>query len=111
LRRGAVPIVEAIPSRADDRVGRSGASCVGSPIGAAVPSRRIVMPIDEGTTDQSFVLAVQHLLGRPLDARDEALAISLRGEKSAEIVARELQASVVADPKKIRPEHSDTANE
>lgn len=69
------------------------------------------MSIDEGTTDQSFVLAVQRLLGRTLDAHDEALAISLRGEKSAELVARELEGTFIADPKKVRPEHSDTANE
>ncbi len=69
------------------------------------------MPIDETPSEQSFLTDIERLLGRPLAADEARLAASLRHDKSAEMVARELEGSVVADPKKIRPEHSDTANE
>ena len=69
------------------------------------------MSIDPTPTEQSFLTEVERLLGRPLAADEARLAASLRHDKSAAMVVRELEGSVIADPKKIRPEHSDTANE
>ena len=69
------------------------------------------MPIDNVPTERDFLTAIERLLGRGLDERETQLANSLRHDKSAELVARELEGAVIADPKKIRPEHSDTANE
>ena len=69
------------------------------------------MPTDDTPSEQSFQSDIERLLGRPLDADEARLAASLRHDKSAAIVARELEGSVIADPKKIRPEHSDAANE
>ena len=68
------------------------------------------MPFEDDT-DQSFVLAVEQILGRGLQPDEARLAASLRHDKTAALVARELAGSIIADPKKIRPEHSDTANE
>jgi hypothetical protein len=69
------------------------------------------MSVDEGNTDQSFVQAVERLLGRRLQPSEIELATSLRHDKTAALVARELEGTIIADPQKIRPEHSDTANE
>lgn len=62
-------------------------------------------------TDQKFIDEIESLLGRPLDASEIALATSLQDDKTAALVARELEGAVIADPKKIRPEHKDTADE
>ena len=69
------------------------------------------MSSPDAPSGRSFIQQVEALLGRRLDADEARLATSLEPEKSAEVVARELQATVIADPKKIRPEHSDTADE
>ena len=69
------------------------------------------MANDNTPNEHDFLAAIERLLGRRLDERETQLANSLRNEKSAELVARELEGTVIADPKKIRPEHSDTANE
>lgn len=58
-----------------------------------------------------FIARIESLVARKLDAHETRLAIDLRSDKSVEMIARELQAAVIADPKKIRPEHSDTASE
>ena len=65
------------------------------------------------TTDPTarFIAEIEALLGRSLDASETALATSLQNDKSAAMVARELEGAVIADPKKIRPEHKDTADE
>ncbi len=62
-------------------------------------------------TDPKFIAEITALLGRPLDDREIALATSLQDDKTAALVARELEGAVIADPKKIRPEHKDTADE
>ncbi len=69
------------------------------------------MPIDTPSNDQAFLEQIELIVGRPLDAHETRLALSLQHEKSVEIIAREMDGAVIADPKKIRPEHSDTANE
>ena len=66
---------------------------------------------DPRSTEQKFIDDITALLGRPLDAHEIALATSLQNDKTAALVARELEGAVVADPKKIRPEHKDTADE
>ena len=62
-------------------------------------------------TDPKFIAEIAALLGRPLDDREVALATSLQDDKTAALVARELAGAPIADPKKIRPEHKDTADE
>ncbi len=66
---------------------------------------------DAVPTDQKFVAEIEALLGRPLDAGETALALGLQNDKTAALVARELEGAPIADPKKIRPEHKDTADE
>ena len=69
------------------------------------------MTADNAADDRAFVQDVESRLGRRLSSDEAALAVRLRPEKTAALVARELAGAVVADPKKIRPEHSDTADE
>ncbi len=72
------------------------------------------MTIDEtprGTDDRAFITEVASYLGRSLRDDEAALALRLRADKTAAMIARELDAAPVTDPKKIRPEHKDTAAE
>ena len=69
------------------------------------------MPTEKPTEEQVFLQQVERLLGRRLDPRETDLATSLQNDKTPALIARELEGAVVADPKKIRPEHSDTSNE
>ena len=69
------------------------------------------MPIDDSSTDAAFVAEVEHELGRPLSADEARLASQLKNDKSSAVVAREIAGAPIADPKKIRPEHKDTADE
>ena len=69
------------------------------------------MSNDTPPSDRGFIAAIEALLGRPLDEHETALATSLQDDKSAEVVARELQGARITDPKKIRPEHKDAADE
>lgn len=66
---------------------------------------------DARPTDPKFIAEIEALLGRPLDTHELALAASLQDDKTAALVAREIEGAVIADPKKIRPEHKDTADE
>lgn len=54
---------------------------------------------------------IADLIGRPLTDREVELARDLANEKTPELIARELQGAPITDPKKIRPEHKDTADE
>lgn len=66
---------------------------------------------DDDLTEENFISRIEGLIGRRLDADETRLALGLRADKSSAMIARELQGAVIADPKKIRPEHSDTADE
>lgn len=66
---------------------------------------------DPRPTDPKFIAEIEALLGRPLDEREVALATSLQDDKTAALIARELEGAPIADPKKIRPEHKDAADE
>lgn len=68
-------------------------------------------PTPRGAEDRAFLSEVAAALGRTLRDDEASLALKLRPEKSAAIIARELDAAPVTDPKKIRPEHSDVADE
>ncbi len=69
------------------------------------------MPSDDPTSDTTFVQTIEAQLGRRLTSDETDLALALKDDKSPEMIARELKAAVIADPKKIRPEHKDTAAE
>ncbi len=59
----------------------------------------------------AFIRRIEELIGRALTSDEVRLAHDLAGDKTPEIIARELQGAPIIDPKKIRPEHKDTANE
>ena len=61
--------------------------------------------------DRAFLSDVASHAGRALSDDESTLALQLRSDKSAAMIARELDAAPVTDPKKIRPEHKDTADE
>lgn len=68
------------------------------------------MAID-ASNQQAFIDHIASLIGRELSPDEVELAVALEPEKTAEVIARELEGAVIADPKKIRPEHTDAANE
>lgn len=69
------------------------------------------MTTDASNSDQSLVHEIESFLGRTMTPAETDLAISLKNDKTAPMIARELEGASIADPKKIRPEHSDTAKE
>ncbi len=60
---------------------------------------------------RAFVAQVEAGLGRSLTADEARLATTLMPDKTAAVVARELAGAPITDPKKIRPEHKDVADE
>ena len=58
-----------------------------------------------------FLADVESHLGRRLTDGERTLALSLIGDKTAALVAREIAGAPITDAKKIRPEHKDTADE
>ncbi|MEO8936662.1 MAG: hypothetical protein ABI277_09765 [Burkholderiaceae bacterium] len=69
------------------------------------------MTTDASNSDQSFIREIESYLGRTMTPFEVSLAISLKNDKTAPMIARELEGTIIADPNKIRPEHSDTAKE
>ncbi len=58
-----------------------------------------------------FVHDIEAELGRRLTADETRLAIGLMHDKTPAVIAREIAGAPVTDPKKIRPEHKDVADE
>lgn len=69
------------------------------------------MPIDDSARDPNFIATIERTIGRTLTADETRLALALEADKTPELIARELEAAPIADPKKIRPEHKDAADE
>ncbi len=71
------------------------------------------MTIDHAAPMQSSALVrqIESLIGRALTADEARLAEELSADKTPPMIARELQGAAIADPKKIRPEHEDAADE
>lgn len=69
------------------------------------------MAIDDASGDSAFLTEVERQLGRRLQDHEARLASDLRKDKTVPMIVRELEGAVIADPKKIRPEHKDAADE
>jgi hypothetical protein len=68
-------------------------------------------PSSSDADQRRFVTDVERHLGRSLTDPERKLALSLVADKTAAMVAREIAGAPITDPKKIRPEHKDTADE